>query len=324
MRKLPVFAFAAVVALSSPGVASAEPLPAAPTTKTAYADPAAAVPADYWTPERMRIAEENTARAEADVKVKSTAPAPLKATVQTTRSLAEPAAPVIKQDVTANVYMTHTVGKVYYDNAAGESRVCSASVVNSNGKNMLFTAGHCVHAGDGGQWHRLNTWEFHAGRTDNGTRDGHTFRLHSTTTWVPWIEDGESAYDDAVVILQRNQYGQRAADLVGANGLETGGPKDQFHTILGYFESHNHQSYMEGLTGASAIYPNMMSFQGRIGPGASGGPWLLRYTNSSNGYGVGYVHGVTSIGNVFNWSWSPYFVDAVEGQLYRDHKDIHT
>jgi V8-like Glu-specific endopeptidase len=333
MRRLlaGVAGIAVLLGITAPVANAAEAeAEAAPRSVTRYADPTAAVAADHWSAERIRQAEENIARDEAKTdprpKTDGRATSPLKVNAQVAQVLAEPAAPVVEGagDVTANAYITRTVGKVYYDTAAGEPKVCSAAVVNSNGQNMLFTAGHCVHQGDGGQWHNINTWEFHAGRTDGGTPDGHIFRAHSATTWNSWINDGEHDYDDAVVILKRNIYGWPAAAVVGANGLRTGGAKDQYHTIIGYLGGENFQRFLEGLTGASALFPNMISFQGRIGPGASGGPWLLDYTNTPDQYGVGYVHGVTSIGNDLNWSWSPYFVDAVEGQLYRDHKDIHT
>jgi hypothetical protein len=46
-----------------------------------------------------------------------------------------------------------------------------------------------------------------------------------------------------------------------------------------------------------------------LGPGASGGPWLEGYDSTT---GLGWVNGVTSLGNsVFNYSVSPYFGDDI-------------
>ena len=41
------------------------------------------------------------------------------------------------------------------------SRVCSGSTVNSGGKNVVFTAGHCVHGGGAGRsWFDASRWVF--------------------------------------------------------------------------------------------------------------------------------------------------------------------
>jgi hypothetical protein len=325
-RSLTILSIMAAAGATAPAMATAEP-PAreAATIVSRTVDPAAAasVPADFWTPERMRRAEANTAKDGGEPLRLGTAPQPRPAAETPERELAKPVAP----SVTApgqKVTMSNAVGKVYYVNAAGEEKVCSAATVNSNGLNMLFTAGHCLHGGPGSDWHRLETWEFHAGRTAAGTPAGHTFRLHTAATWAGWTDYGDHNYDDGVVILERNELGYQVVHMVGGNGLSVGGPYDLFHTILGYLDVEDFQRYLQGLTGFSSLYPGMMSFQGAIGPGASGGPWLLEYSDDPSGYGLGYVHGVSSTANTFNWSWSPYFTEDLEGMLYFQYRNYLT
>ncbi|MFD3839834.1 trypsin-like serine peptidase [Streptomyces sp. NPDC058642] len=99
-----------------------------------------------WKPERMKSAKEanktySTKDAAADQGVSDPDPAPVEASAEKT-PYHENAAPV---------------GKIFFDTPEGAA-VCSGTVVkdvNHPGKsNLVWTAGHCVHAGDGGGWYR--------------------------------------------------------------------------------------------------------------------------------------------------------------------------
>ncbi|MGY0070129.1 trypsin-like serine peptidase [Streptomyces sp. QTS137] len=99
-----------------------------------------------WKPERMRSAEEadktlSAKDASAAQGVSDPEPAPVEAQAEQT-PYHENAAPV---------------GKVFFDSPEGPS-VCSGTVVkdvNHPGRsNLVWTAGHCVHAGGDGGWYR--------------------------------------------------------------------------------------------------------------------------------------------------------------------------
>jgi hypothetical protein len=99
-----------------------------------------------WKPERMKSAEDpaktiSAKDASADQGVSDPAPSPVDATREKT-PYHESAAPV---------------GKVFFDSPQG-SMVCSGTVVkdprNPGKSNLVWTAGHCVHAGGGGGWYR--------------------------------------------------------------------------------------------------------------------------------------------------------------------------
>jgi V8-like Glu-specific endopeptidase len=101
---------------------------------------------DLWQPDRMQSAKEanktvTTQDATADQGVSDPEPAPVQATAEKT-PYHENAAPV---------------GKVFFDTPEGPA-VCSGTVVkdvNHPGKsNLVWTAGHCVHAGQSGGWYR--------------------------------------------------------------------------------------------------------------------------------------------------------------------------
>ncbi|MCK8675872.1 MULTISPECIES: hypothetical protein [Streptomyces] len=101
---------------------------------------------DLWDPDRMREAEEpqrpvDEGDISGDEAVTDPEPAPVEA--QAVRSPYHSASPAS--------------GKVLFDGPQG-SMVCSATVVkdpaNPGKSNLVWTAGHCVHAGKDGGWYR--------------------------------------------------------------------------------------------------------------------------------------------------------------------------
>src|SRR4051812_25421149 len=59
-----------------------------------------------------------------------------------------------------------TSGKVFFTADDGLNYVCSGSTVNSGGRNLVFTAGHCVHGGGTARHYHTN-WAFVPGYRDN-------------------------------------------------------------------------------------------------------------------------------------------------------------
>ncbi|MER5766430.1 trypsin-like serine peptidase [Streptomyces sp. NPDC001985] len=101
---------------------------------------------DLWDPDRMREAETPPAQ-------------PVDRNISGDEGVTDPVpAPVEARSVSAP-YRTSApeAGKVFFDGPEG-SMVCSATVVqdpaNPGRSNMVWTAGHCVHAGKQGGWYR--------------------------------------------------------------------------------------------------------------------------------------------------------------------------
>ncbi|MBQ1089838.1 serine protease [Streptomyces sp. B93] len=100
---------------------------------------------DLWDPDRMREAEEPDQEVDNDISGDQgvTDPTP---------------APVEAEAVPASYHSNAPeAGKVFFDSPEG-TMVCSATVVqdpaNPGKSNMVWTAGHCVHAGKSGGWYR--------------------------------------------------------------------------------------------------------------------------------------------------------------------------
>ncbi|CAM5741462.1 hypothetical protein SHIRM173S_08058 [Streptomyces hirsutus] len=99
-----------------------------------------------WKPERMRSAEE----ADKTLSTKDATAA---------RGAGDPEPGPVEAQAEQTPYHDHAapVGKVFFDSPEGTS-VCSGTVVkdvNHPGRsNLVWTAGHCVHAGGDGGWYR--------------------------------------------------------------------------------------------------------------------------------------------------------------------------
>ncbi|GGT09561.1 trypsin-like serine peptidase [Streptomyces chromofuscus] len=178
-----------------------------------------------WKPERMTSAQEadktlSTKDASADQGVSDPEPAPVEATAEQT-PYHRNAAPV---------------GKVFFDSPEG-SMVCSGTVikdVNHPGRShLVWTAGHCVHAGQGGGWYRNIVFVpayNDLGKSEAELGDATTTEIAPYGNWWAdwastsngWIEGGSAtggagaAYDYAVLHVRPEQGAKSLEETVGA------------------------------------------------------------------------------------------------------------
>ncbi|KUM77016.1 hypothetical protein [Streptomyces curacoi] len=178
-----------------------------------------------WKPDRMQSAKEanktvTTQDASADQGVSDPEPAPAEATAEKT-PYHDNAAPV---------------GKVFFDSPDGPA-VCSGTVikdVNHPGRsNLVWTAGHCVHAGGSGGWYRNIV--FVPAYNDLGKSAAQLSDAGATeiapygnwwADWVStsneWIQGGSetggagAAYDYAVLHVKPEQGSKSLEETVGA------------------------------------------------------------------------------------------------------------
>lgn len=178
-----------------------------------------------WKPERMQSAKEadktiSTQDASADQGVSDPEPQPVQAQAEKT-PYHENAAPV---------------GKVFFDSPEG-SMVCSGTVVkdvNHPGRsNLVWTAGHCVHAGQNGGWYRniafvpsyndLGTSEAElSGATASQIAPYGTWWADWASTSNEWIQGGSetggagAAHDYAVLHVKPENGSKSLEETVGA------------------------------------------------------------------------------------------------------------
>lgn len=281
---------------------------------------------EYWTQDRMDAAVPLELAVPPSVIDTPSGPAdspggsPGAVVVEPVPATASPGDPVRPEAVTR---FPRTVGKVFFRSAAdGRNYVCSASALNSGSKRLVATAGHCVHGGRGGTWHR--DWMFVPEYRSGVKPDGY-FTARTLRTFVDWINFGESgrglASDVALVTTNSGSSGGLIVDRVGGNGLVVGGSREFTTDIFGYPVNLDRGERMWACTGTSGsrnadgyLFPSISGC--RFGGGSSGGPWTYGYSNAT---GLGYLRSVTSFGPRTGTEFiaGPYF-DARVRSLYNE------
>lgn len=203
-----------------------------------------------------------------------------------------------------------TSGKVFFTDHLGGSWVCSASTVNSAGKDIVFTAGHCVYGTAGGKLPAGETW-------------------HSNWTFVPDYSNGYEPYGAwyACQLWTRNSYissqdlqddmgaavmctnnGQHIVNVVGGQGIEWNYPSNQYVYDFGYpAEAPFNGQVLDECDGYEFASPYVSGTDGlgcNFTGGSSGGPWLAAFGGT-----FGYLTGVNSftLNGLSGEMFSPYF-----------------
>jgi V8-like Glu-specific endopeptidase len=312
-------ATAAALTFTAPAHAApaADPAALAATNQSsARADTGKALSAQqYWTPERMAAATP------IDLPEKAAAPAAVQPRIGPKGEQKGVAPP---KQMTREASIHSMSGRVFFVDDHGENHSCSGSTVNSDGKRLVFTAGHCVHGGGSGRgWFDVNRWVFvpayHAGQPYG------TWSAFQQWTKNGWINNGDRAWDVAAVVMQ-DKNGQRIVDAVGGQGIKWGYGYGLFEYMFGYpadppFDG-SQLYYCYGTTRSESGFPTLDC---NMTGGASGGPWL-------ENYGVtfwAYLNGVNSWmfwrnndpTQVFKWQ-SPYFSYDTAGSLFDTVKNM--
>jgi len=287
MPKLVRFAVASVLLTAAPvsAAVASPPTPVAATTAVrAPALPMSAASgaldaAGYWTAEKLRAAI--PADLPADAKPSKQAPSAGSSGVAS-----RPVAPLGNK--VANDVVPSTAGKLFFtDN--GLNYVCSASTINNNYKNLIITAGHCVHSGAGGAWHSNIVF---APAYYNGASGSGLWNWTGARTFNSWMNSSDFSHDQAFVTFgQRN--GANLVDAVGGNGLVWGNSRTQANTrIWGWPAEAPYNGevpyYCDGNTYAYGSTDAALGCS--MNGGASGGPWLKDRIDAN----LGYVFAVTS------------------------------
>ncbi len=177
------------------------------------------------------------------------------------------------------------VGKLYFDvdpSAARDWRHCTATVINSENKSLLLTAGHCVFSPGTRQWN-TDLW-FYPGY-ENGKNLG-AWPVRQIATTNNWFNRQAWADDMAIALVSRDSAGGAIANRLGGHGIAFNGNVNVTRTAFGYpvtdprfpgfTASGEDLYYCQGVDTyySSGAYTGQMSLPCRMTGGASGGPWL--------------------------------------------------
>lgn len=342
MRKMRYHAAAAVAAALYLGVgtpasaqaASTDPT-AAVTSGTLITSEVSALAAEnggdakralesYWTPKKMRSATPPPATqlsTEALQQARTAAGATGKTAGSPTRiaPAAGTAAAAARPAATEAGYpvghpTARTSGKVFYDTVNSRGRVtghyvCSGTVVNSEGKSVVWTAGHCVSSA--GRWHA--NWVFVPNYHDGQAPYGHWSATRLSTT-QGWQRNNQDWANDVGAAVMASRNGQRIADALGAQGLSWNEPVEKSVLAVGYpqlapFNGQRLWTEQNTTHDGTRYLPRTINMTNHMTAGSSGGAWL---SNISGQFGTVTGHNDFKIDIYPRLMFSPYYADQAE------------
>ncbi|WP_345439648.1 hypothetical protein [Actinoallomurus vinaceus] len=301
--------FAGVNAAAAKPVSPADAAPRA-TTGIANTTAGARSAATYWTKARMAAATPEPAP-------RLTAAA-AKATPVPDRLPAKSAAPARPQNAvspsaggdvhpligsTAALWSPHgqmpaiTTGKIYFTRTDGSGGYCTGSVITASNLNTVWTAGHCVNAGNGGGW--FSNFLF-VPDTDNGSAPWGSWSWKYTNTTNGWANSGDLHYDVAAIAFYPLN-GTNLQSRLGAQGYRFNYGQSFSVTTFGYPQSGYNRTdfpangsklyYCTGQTYRKSSSNDLIGLSCDMHHGASGGPWLTDLASWGGGYIIGaYSH----------------------------------
>jgi V8-like Glu-specific endopeptidase len=198
------------------------------------------------------------------------------------------------------------VGAVFTHDTGGD-HFCTASVVDSAGRNLIVTAAHCV-------------WDPHSGQRSDlvfvpGYRSGDApngvWPLGTITVDPSWAADGNPDLDVAFAIVQP-QGGRQVQQVLGANKLGIDRGYQQRVRLTGYPSSGDVPITCMNLTSEQSPTQLRIDCPDYTG-GTSGSPWITGFDPSTRtGTVIGVIGGYQEGGNSADTSYSSYFGDAVQ------------
>jgi V8-like Glu-specific endopeptidase len=207
-----------------------------------------------------------------------------------------------------------TSGKVFFTttgNGVRENWVCSASAVNSGGKDTVFTAGHCVYGSLGGEvpgekWH--SNWEF-VPDYSNGSAPYGVWTARQLWTLGNYVSNQDEGDDIGAAVMNANSAGQHLVNVVGGQGIAWNYGANQYVFDFGYpaappFNGLTLQECDGGEFNFSVYASSTMELTCNFTGGSSGGPWLMSF-----GGEFGYVNGVNdfTVNGLSGKVFSAYF-----------------
>ncbi len=293
--------------------------------------------ARYWSPERMKSALPDSELP--SVKGAKARPGTTKASPQGPAAQVAPAQSVTTPQVIAqgepgttdvgtqsffpNYPVGHPVartnGKVFFT-ASGLNYVCSATIVNTEGKSAVWTAAHCNTSNLTWHYNWVVVPNYYSGVAPYGI--WYAAQLWSTTAF--FLNNNDFANDVGAAIIFRNG-GWRIADYFGAQGIAWNFPIGYFMYAYGYPQGApfngcclvaewNYTYDGSGYWAGTIFQPNDMT------GGSSGGGWLNFFDGN-----WGYINGHNDFKftAIPQWMFSPYYGNQVAG-LYNTVRYIST
>jgi V8-like Glu-specific endopeptidase len=186
-----------------------------------------------------------------------------------------------------------TIGKLFFNQGGGSWQASAASI----GKNGLWTAGHCVHSGNGQPSGWSSNLVFVPAYKDGAAPFG-KFTMKQLWCRTNWYQHGNPGglFEDMGAAIMNPLNGRSLSQVVGWLGFAWNFSRNQIWTSLGYpaeapftgqrmFQDTAPYANNGSVPGSPATIGIGCSMTG----GCSGGPWVLglgstNYVNGHNSY----------------------------------------
>ena len=192
----------------------------------------------------------------------------------------------------------YTAGKVFFTKPGGGNFVCSGTIINSEGKDSVWTAGHCVHGGSGSGW--FYNWTFVPAYDDDlaNPRPYGTWSAAYLSAMTGWTNSSDFSQDFGVATMNTNFGGWHIVDYFGGQGITVNkGKSGVYEYAFGYpaewpFDGGNLYR-CQGSTSpewdAWFTWSQTVKIPCDMTRGSSGGGWLNGYDGN-----WGWLNGVNS------------------------------
>ncbi len=216
------------------------------------------------------------------------------------------------------VYPYSTVGALFFKQG-GVRYFCSAASIGNRG---IWTAGHCIHKGDGeldsgGNVIDQGTWSTEvvfAPAYQNGIAPFGVWSANELWITPEWFTSGDLRYDMGGAILNLNNGGFSISQIVGALGFAFNMDSNLHWMNIAYPSAPPFNGITQQICAGSFAYadtnlpnPSPVAMGCDMTSGSSGGPWILDFGGSTSSQN--YING----NNSYRYSshpeeiYSPYF-----------------
>jgi V8-like Glu-specific endopeptidase len=207
--------------------------------------------------------------------------------------------------------------------------VCSGTIVGSQNKSLVITAGHCLYskAETKAEYMVAEGWHENVAFVpgyQNGTRPFGVFYARDRVSLRGWLDSENFNYDVGAVVVATNEFGQYLSDVAGSRSISWQLDPNQYIWAYGYpaVQPYNGEDLFVSVTSYGGDDPQQLSQPGPVTSaigsdqtgGASGGGWIIAGTHILNGVNS-YRYD-----NDPHHMFGPYFGTAI-GDLYWTAQD---
>ena len=178
-----------------------------------------------------------------------------------------------------------SIGKIFF-RQGGSNYVCSGASVVGGSKQVVFTAGHCLHTGphDRGRPGIFSENVVFVPAYRNGSAPYGTFAADALWVSSPWANSMDFTYDMGAFNVSRNAARRTLRSVAGKLGFAFSGTRDLHWNAFGYPAAPPFTGQTLNVCQASHATddlstgpdPPRMAIGCDMTGGSSGGPWVIR------------------------------------------------